>query len=106
MLAFRRSETEVHFRDWWVLGSEYVLVGELTEDAGIYRVAYELFDVLGERRIMRRQVVEGSEGQLRTFAHNFMDRVYEHHTRISVAIDTQCNYVIIATADDVTVPVQ
>src|SRR5690625_7971151 len=66
MLAFPRSESEVHFRDWRALGSEYVFVGEGAEDAGIYRVAYELLDVLGERRIVRRQAVGGPAGQLRT----------------------------------------
>lgn len=102
MLAFPRSESEVHFRDWRVLGSEYVLVGEVTEDAGIYRVAYELFDVLGERRIMRRQVVEGSEGQLRTIAHNISDRVYETLTGIRGAFDTQIIYVEVERHDDGT----
>lgn len=100
MLAFPRSESEVHYRDWRVLGSEYLLIGEVTESAGIYRVAYELFDVLGERRVMRRQVVEGSQGQLRTIAHNISDRVYETITGIRGAFDTQIIYVEVERHDD------
>src|SRR5690625_7768237 len=53
MLAFPRSETEAHFRDWRVLGSGYVLVGAVPEDVGGYRGDYEVVDVLGDGRRMR-----------------------------------------------------
>ncbi|MDQ2077898.1 Tol-Pal system beta propeller repeat protein TolB [Marinimicrobium sp. ABcell2] len=102
MLSFPRAENEIHFRDWRVLGTEYLLIGQVTENAGIYRVSYELFDVLGERRIMRRQVVEGSEGQLRSIAHNISDRIYETITGIRGAFDTQIIYVEVVRHDDGT----
>lgn len=100
MLSFPKTENEVHYRDWRMLDTEYLLIGSVTETAGLYRVTYELFDVLGERRVMRRQVVEGSEGQLRSIAHTISDRVYEAITGIRGAFNTQIIYVEVERHDD------
>lgn len=92
MLAFPRTEAEVIYRDWRILGSEYLLTGNIEESAGRYTVTYSLFDILGQRKIFQKSVA-GSEAQLRDLAHHISDVVYEQVTGIRGAFSTQVLYV-------------
>ncbi len=50
MLSMPTRPAEVLFRDWKVLGVEYVVIGRTeTEPDGSLSVSYNLFDVLSER---------------------------------------------------------
>lgn len=93
MLSFPSQEDEVFYRDWRLLDTEYLLIGQVEEAAGIYEVSYELYDVLSERKVLRRQVVEGSAGQLRAIAHAISDKIYQTITGIRGAFSTQLIYV-------------
>lgn len=93
MLSFPRQEQEVYFRDWRVLGTQYLLIGSLERVEGRLRVYYELFDVINQRRVFRRQRVEGRESQLRAMAHHISDKVYEAITGIPGAFSTEIIYV-------------
>lgn len=93
MLSFPRREQDIHFRDWRVLDTEYLLVGNLERVDGRIRVNYELFDVLNQRKVLRRQRVEGRESQLRAMAHHISDKVYEALTGIPGAFSTEIIYV-------------
>ncbi|MGD8174522.1 Tol-Pal system beta propeller repeat protein TolB [Marinimicrobium sp. ARAG 43.8] len=93
MLSFPSREQEVHFRDWRVLDTEYLIVGRVEQEAGLYQVHYDLFDVLNQRKVLSRQVVEGRESQLRDIAHAVSDRVYETLTGIRGAFSTEIIYV-------------
>lgn len=93
MLSYPQREANVHFRDWRVVDAEYLLVGRVESQAGLYKVHYELYDVINERKILRSQVVEGSENQLRDIAHAISDRVYESLTGIRGAFSTEIIYV-------------
>lgn len=93
MLSFPQREEDVHFRDWRVLDAEYLLVGRVENLAGLYEVHYELYDVINQRKVLRRQVVEGTERQLRDIAHTISDRVYEALTGMPGAFATEIIYV-------------
>lgn len=93
MLSFPKSEEDVYFRDWRALDAEYLLVGQVTRSDGRYEVRYKLFDVINERKVLGRQVVDGSERQLRGIAHAISDRVYEAVTGIPGAFSTEILYV-------------
>lgn len=92
MLAFPRSEAEVIYRDWRILGTEYLLAADIKDDEGRYTVTFELFDILGQRKVFRKSVA-GAEAQLRDLAHFISDQVYEQITGIRGAFSTQVVYV-------------
>ena len=93
MLSFPRRERDIHFRDWRIMDAEYLLVGDLERVDGRLRVNYELFDVINQRKVLRRQQVEGRESQLRAMAHHVSDKVYEAITGIPGAFSTEIIYV-------------
>jgi len=93
MLAFPRSEAEVHYRDWKVLGAEYLVLGSLTQQNGRYYASYELFDVVRERRVLLRTTVDGTEAQLRDLAHHISDKIYETITGIRGIFSTKLVYI-------------
>ena len=73
MLSFPTSRAEVFFRDWRVLGVEYLVIGTTSVDAaGDLAVGYELYDVLNERQMLRAQK-SASRSQWRDVAHKISD---------------------------------
>lgn len=93
MLAFPRSEAEVHYRDWKILGAEYLVIGSITQQAGRYYASYELFDVVQQKRVFAKLAVDGTELQLRDMAHHISDKVYETITGIRGIFSTKLIYV-------------
>lgn len=93
MLSFPAREADVHYRDWRVMGTEYLLIGNVEERGGRYYVQYHLFDILGQRKLISEARVDGSAGQLRDIAHHISDKVYETITGIRGAFSTQILYV-------------
>ena len=93
MLSFPRNEAEVHYRDWNVLKAEYLLIGSVEQRAGRYYASYQLFDVLGQRKVLPKLSVDGTEAQLRDLAHHISDKVYETITGIRGIFSTKLIYV-------------
>lgn len=93
MLSFPSSEADVFYRDWRVMGTEYLLIGNIEQRDGRYYAVYELFDVLGQRKLISGGRVDGSAEQLRDIAHHISDKVYESITGIRGAFSTQIVYV-------------
>lgn len=93
MLSFPQKESEVHYRDWSALKAEYLLTGSVTLRDGRYYASYELFDVLGQRRLLPTVVVDGTEAQLRDIAHHISNKVYETITGIRGIFTTRIIYV-------------
>jgi TolB protein len=93
MLSFPQSEREVHYRDWSMLKAEYLLTGSVELRAGRYYASYELFDVLGQRKVLPTVVVDGTEAQLRDIAHHISNKVYETITGIRGIFTTRIIYV-------------
>lgn len=93
MLSFPRTEADVFYRDWRVLGSEYLLLSRLSQTAsGGYSLDYELFDVLSQKKVLQRNV-SGGPTNLRDLAHAVSDAVYEAVTGIRGAFSTKMIYV-------------
>ncbi|UTF60375.1 Tol-Pal system beta propeller repeat protein TolB [Gilvimarinus sp. DA14] len=93
MLSFPSKEADVFYRDWRVMGTEFLLVGNIEERGGRYYATYSLFDVLGQRKVISNGKVDGGAGQLRDIAHHISDVVYEKITGIRGAFATQILYV-------------
>jgi TolB protein len=93
MLAMPKTQAEVFYRDWRMLGASYLVIGQMTSiAAGRYQLTYELYDVLSQRKVFQRNV-SGGAAQLRDMAHAVADAVYESITGIRGIFSTKIVYV-------------
>jgi len=94
MLSLPTSRQDVFFRDWRVLGVEYLVIGSTSIDpTGKLKVDYHLFDVFNEREML----VDGlttSRSRWRDAAHHVADTVFEAITGIRGAFSTRILYVL------------
>jgi len=95
MLSLPTSAEDVLARDWRLLGVEYLVMGEMERMEYGYRLRFELFNVF-KQSVVLRQVIEGTEEELRDMAHYVGDEVFEALTGIPGAFSTRIMYV---TAD-------
>lgn len=93
MLSFPSRAEDVFYRDWRLLGTEYLLIGRIEQRDGRYYAYYDLFDVIGQRKLIGLGQVDGNSMQLRNLAHHISDKVYEKITGIRGAFSTQVLYV-------------
>ena len=96
MIAQPHDQTQVFYNDWRLLGSDYLVIGRMSRDAaGLYRVQFDLVDVL-RQSLLLQETVNGSENQLRDIAHYISDKVYEKLTGVKGAFSTKVAYVSVA----------
>ena len=94
MLSLPSRPEEVFFRDWRILGAEYLLVSHARAQVdGRVALEFHLFDVPNERE-MATSVVIGSADQWRDLAHHVADVVYESVTGVRGAFSTKIAYVL------------
>ncbi len=94
MLSTPTQPKDVLFRDWRVLGVEYVVIGRTEVAAnGNLAVSYYLFDVLNERQLAN-ETFTAPPTALRDMAHLVSDAVYEKLTGIPGAFSTRIVYVL------------
>ncbi len=92
MLGTPTKEADIYFRDWRILGAEFILIGDLQEGTSSYVLEYQLFDVLQQRKIFGKTIT-GSSRHLRDMAHKVSDDVYLAITGIRGAFSTKILYV-------------
>lgn len=94
MLSMPSRASEVHFRDWRVLGQQYLVVGEISRSAGsdVVQVQWQFFDVIREEQLVG-EVLTGNVDQLRDIAHEISNIIYEEVTGQPGAFDTRLMYV-------------
>ncbi len=93
MLSFPSRASEIYFRDWRAIGSDYVLIGRLQPTTpGNLRINYQLFDTTRQQEIAQG-AIDGQAGELRMLAHRVSDAVYEKLTGIRGAFATRLLYV-------------
>ncbi len=95
MLSFPATTKEVYYRDWRILGAEYLVVGKTTHRGGIYEITFSLLEV-HSAKVVFTKVVKGSNTQLRDLAHYISDEVYLAVTGIPGAFSTRVAYVTAA----------
>lgn len=94
MLSLPSSSGDVHYRDWRLLGQNYLVVGSVTQgsSAGSYRVAFELVDVYQQKRLDGGALTTTASG-LRKIAHIISDRVYQVITGVEGAFNTKIAFI-------------
>ena len=94
MLSYPTSRKEVFFRDWRILNAVYLVIGSAASTAdGRVKLSFELFDVVGERR-MDGRTYTASLSQWRQVAHQMADSIYAEITGIRGAFATKILYVL------------
>ena len=94
MLSFPSKREDVFFRDWRVLGVEYLVIGQTVIDTtGRLRVDYHLFDVFNEREMLADSVTT-NRSKWRDAAHHVADQVFESVTGVQGAFSTRILYVL------------
>ena len=92
MLSFPASEKEIAFRDWKVLGSSYLVTGQVSKKGQVYTLNYQLYDVVRQARVAAGGF-SGVESQLRGMAHRVSDSVYQKITGNKGDFSTRILYV-------------
>ncbi|MDY0250172.1 MAG: Tol-Pal system beta propeller repeat protein TolB [Pseudomonas sp.] len=92
MISQPAQASEVIFRDWSAIGAQYVLVGNITANAGRLQVSYAVLNVSTEQ-VMASGTVGGSVEQLRDLAHHIADQSYVKLTGVKGAFSTRLLYV-------------
>lgn len=91
MLSRPTEASQVFYRDWKVLGTEYLVIGRMQPaGGGQYRADFEIFDVFQQRPIKKGTVTSNN---LRGMAHYISDVIYEAITGIRGAFSTRMLYV-------------
>lgn len=94
MLSHPTTPDQVFFRDWRVLGVEYLVIGQASADMlGNVKVDYHLFDVFNEREMVSDSI-SATQAKWRDVAHRVSDEVFEAITGIRGAFSTEILYVL------------
>jgi TolB protein len=95
MLSMPVKQEEVIYRDWRVLGVEYLVIGHSEVDFdGKIAVVYQLYDVLNQRQLISERL-KGDRATVRDMAHMASDAIYEKITGIRGAFSTKIVYVLV-----------
>ncbi|HIG67970.1 MAG TPA: Tol-Pal system beta propeller repeat protein TolB [Porticoccaceae bacterium] len=89
MLAFPQHLDDVYYRDWRLLGSEYLVIGAKLLIADEPTPA---LDVTAQKTVFKHRVT-GTEAQIRDLAHLVSDKVYKEITGIRGVFSTRLAYV-------------
>ena len=85
--------SDVNFQSWRLLKTDYLVIGQLTEDGpDRFTAVFELFDVVrGEQSLGFR--LQAGRADLRATAHKISDMIFEKITGIPGVFSTQIAYV-------------
>ena len=94
MLSYPSTQDAVFFRDWRILQTAYLVIGQAQTNAlGQIEVSYQLFDVATQAQLQRASFNIGRE-QWRDVGHKIADLVYTEVTGVRGAFSTKILYVL------------
>lgn len=93
MLSRPESAKEVYFRDWRLVGAEYLVVGGIKREEGAYTLSYALFNV-GAAKEIGVWKLKGVQ-DLRSAAHHVSDVIYQKLTSLDGIFSTKLLYVTV-----------
>jgi len=92
MLSKPTRADKVRYRNWEVLGQEYLVIGQVNEEAGRYRIEFQLFDVYKHKQLLGYRLTVAKH-ELRRTAHHISDLVYEKLTGKSGVFSSRIAYI-------------
>ena len=94
MLSLPSSKEEVFFKDWRILGTDFLVIGNAgpSEVENEIKVSFIIFDVVKER-LIHRGVVFGTKRSLRRISHKISDNIYSKIYGIPGIFSTQIAYI-------------
>lgn len=93
MLSQPSVQQEVFYKDWSMLGSDYLVIGRVASLGSSYDITYELLDVRKKQPIAKWSIANVKD--LRTAAHNISDTVYEKLTGLKGVFSTKLMYILV-----------
>ena len=94
MLSFPNSEEEVLYRDWNLLGVDYLVIGSavLGQDLQDVVVSFSIINIT-RQRVIKRSISKGSSSFLKSLGHVMSDRIYKEINGIPGIFSTKISYV-------------
>jgi len=86
------EDDEINYRDWNLLGMDYLVAGNIVQTNNSIDVNYEIYDIHKKKKI-RSSKVFGLPNQLRQLAHYTSDGIYESIAGIKGIASTKLLYV-------------
>lgn len=95
MLSYPATPEDVFFRDWRIVGMDYLLIGRAhMEPAGDLGVAWHLYDVNAGRELLAGRLAAATL-HMRDVAHRIADEAYAAVTGVRGAFSTRILYVLV-----------
>lgn len=92
MLTKPTTPESVNFKDWQVLGQDYMTIGQVVGSGGSYNIEFHLFNVHNGELLMGYRLTAGAN-ELRRAAHHISDLIYEKLTGRKGSFNTRIAYV-------------
>lgn len=92
MLTQPSEPEKINFRDWQVLGQDYMVIGQVLGNGGSFNIQFHLFNVHNGQLLMGYKLTVGGN-ELRRAAHHISDLIYEKLTGRKGAFNTRIAYV-------------
>jgi TolB protein len=100
MISRPTRARDVNFTDWRLLKTDFVIVGEVSEDGlDRYTVRFQVFDVFRGTQLLSYQM-PATAGNMRAVGHRVADMIFEQLTGIPGAFSTRVAYVSVIRSGD------
>ncbi len=94
MLSFPSTEEEILYRDWNLLGVDYLVIGSATPGKDLLDVivSFSIINIT-RKRVVKRSISKGSSNFLKSLGHVMSDRIYKEINGIPGIFSTKITYV-------------
>jgi TolB protein len=101
MLSLPTSKEEIYYKDWRLLGVDYLVIGGIKDSDldGNTETNYIIFDIAREKSIHRGNVI-GPINSLRKVGHKMSDKIYEKIQGIPGIFSTKLAYIDKPSSED------